>query len=85
MACEHMHMIDVDVTPNTSGCEECLRDGTWWIRLRMCLTCGHVGCCDSSPNQHARKHWQETGHPIMQAYETVGDLMRWCFVDEEVV
>ena len=85
MACEHLDMIDVAASPNTSGCEECLRDGTWWIRLRMCLTCGHIGCCDSSPNQHARKHWEGTGHPIMQSFEPAQDQMRWCFEDEEVV
>ena len=85
MACTHKDMIDVDVTPTTTGCEECLRDGTWWVRLRMCLTCGHVGCCDSSPNRHARKHWEETGHPIMQSFEAGQETMRWCFEDEEVV
>lgn len=85
MACSHLHMIDIDAKPNTPGCEECLRNGTWWVRLRMCLTCGHVGCCDSSPNRHARKHWESTGHPILQSFEPGQDNMRWCFEDEEVV
>ena len=54
MACEHVEMINEEVEPSAPGCEECLREGTWWVRLRICLVCGHVGCCDSSPNQHAR-------------------------------
>ena len=85
MACTHREMIDLDAKPNTSGCEECLREGGWWVRLRMCATCGHVGCCDSSPSRHARKHWQEAGHPIMQSFEPGQSHMRWCFEDEEVV
>jgi len=54
------------VRPHTNGCEECLRLGTPWVHLRLCLTCGHVGCCDSSPRRHARAHAHTVGHPIVQ-------------------
>jgi len=85
MTCEHMKLIDPLAAPRTAGCEECLRDGTWWVRLRMCLICGHVGCCDSSPNKHARAHWHETGHPIIRSFEANQEGMRWCFEDDIVV
>jgi len=76
--CQHVDQIR-DVTPNTEGCEECLKTGGRWVSLRMCLTCGHVGCCDSSPGKHARQHFHETGHPIVQEVE--GWDQRWCYVD----
>ena len=57
------------VTPNTEECEEGVRDGSNWVELRVCQTCGHVGCCDSSENRHARKHYEETGHPIIKQKE----------------
>ena len=63
------------------GCAECLRDGTEWVHLRLCLTCGHVGCCDSSVGRHASGHWRETGHPVMRSIEP-GEAWRWCYVDE---
>ena len=85
MACEHIDLINEDIKPNSEGCEECLRDGTWWVRLRMCLVCGHVGCCDSSPNRHARSHFEETGHPLMQSFEPRQAGMRWCYIDQEPV
>jgi uncharacterized UBP type Zn finger protein len=70
-----------DVTPNTpDGCEECLAMGDEWVHLRLCLTCGHVGCCDSSKNRHATKHYHATGHPIVQSFERGEDWM-WCFDD----
>lgn len=55
--------------PSGDGCKECLENGTWWLHLRRCLTCGHIGCCDSSPNQHARKHWHESGHQYLTTFE----------------
>jgi hypothetical protein len=71
-----------DVVPRTpEGCEDCLRMGTRWVHLRLCLTCGHVGCCDSSPMRHARLHSGAVGHPIVRSYEP-GEDWRWCFVDE---
>jgi uncharacterized UBP type Zn finger protein len=69
------------VYPSARGCEECLRTGDDWVHLRICLTCGHVGCCDSSKNRHARAHFHGTGHPVMRSIER-GDRWAWCFVDE---
>ena len=79
----HLDMIG-PVTPRASGCEECLLTGSAWVQLRLCLTCGHVGCCDSSPNRHARRHFHATNHPIIQSFEP-GEDWRWCFVDEAEV
>ena len=62
------------------GCEECLRDGHEWVHLRICMECGHVGCCESSPEEHATRHFEETGHPVMRSFEP-GEAWRWCFVD----
>jgi uncharacterized UBP type Zn finger protein len=70
-----------DVTPRTDGCEECLKTGDDWVHLRMCLTCGHVGCCDSSKNKHARKHYHSTQHPLVQSIEP-GEGWAWCYVDQ---
>ena len=69
-----------DVRPATSGCEECLKSGDQWVNLRLCLQCGHVGCCDSSKNRHATAHFESTGHPVMQSMEP-GEKWRWCYVD----
>ena len=80
--CEHLKNCGDIPKPRTpSGCEECLRDGTEWVHLRLCLACGHVGCCDSSPGLHGAKHFQDTGHPVMRSFES-GEAWRWCFVDE---
>jgi hypothetical protein len=73
-----------DVGPRTRGCEECLRMGTPWLHLRLCLSCGHVGCCDSSPMRHARAHAGVHGHPIVASLEP-GESWRWCYVDEVLV
>jgi uncharacterized UBP type Zn finger protein len=78
--CSHLDRIR-DVEPRTDGCEECLRTGGEWVHLRMCLSCGHVGCCDESPNRHATKHFRRTRHPIMRSLEP-GETWMWCFVDE---
>ncbi|HEY4305163.1 MAG TPA: UBP-type zinc finger domain-containing protein [Gemmatimonadaceae bacterium] len=78
--CSHLDQIH-DVSPNTQGCEECLKIGGRWVHLRLCLTCGHVGCCDSSPNRHATKHFHSTKHPIVQSIEP-GEDWRWCYVDD---
>ncbi len=66
------------ITPE--GCEECLAEGLQWVNLRICLTCGHVGCCDSSPGQHAAGHFRSTDHPVMRSFEP-GEEWRWCYVD----
>lgn len=69
------------VTPGTPGCAECLKTGDRWVHLRMCLVCGHVGCCDSSKNRHATKHFRTTGHALMRSQEP-GETWGWCYVDE---
>jgi uncharacterized UBP type Zn finger protein len=72
------------VTPKTTGCEECLRQGMQWVHLRVCLTCGHVGCCDSSEGKHATQHFHTTQHPIIESFEPDEDW-GWCYVHEEPV
>ncbi len=80
--CEHLRDAPTGVRPNTpEGCEECLRDGTRWVHLRLCLGCGHVGCCDSSPQRHANAHYGSTQHPVMRSFEP-GEAWRWCFADD---
>ena len=74
----HVH----DVKPGALGCEDCLRTGGRWVHLRICLECGHVGCCDQSPNRHATKHFHATQHPLMRSFEP-GEEWGWCFADEE--
>ena len=64
-----MSDIDPDVPPSGTGCVECDEIGSWWVHLRRCAECGHVGCCDDSINKHATAHWHESGHPIMQSFE----------------
>ena len=81
--CEHLEGARSDTSPNTDeGCEDCLREGTEWVHLRLCLECGHVGCCDSSPRRHASGHFHDVGHPVMRSYEP-GESWRWCFVDNQ--
>ena len=82
--CEHLREAPRVVKPRTpAGCEECLRDGTRWVHLRLCLGCGHVGCCDSSVGKHADRHFSETGHPVMRSIEP-GEAWRWCYVDQHL-
>jgi len=81
--CMHTHQIN-EVAPNTDGCEECLKSGDEWVNLRLCLVCGHVGCCDDSKNKHATKHFHESGHPIIQTLEE-GQNWKWCFIDQTEV
>ena len=80
--CEHLDAAG-DPAPRTpDGCEECLKIGDEWVELRLCLDCGHVGCCDSSKNAHATKHFQSTQHPVMRAFPV--PAWRWCYYDELV-
>jgi len=80
-SCVHLDQIR-DVKPGTpGGCEECLATGGRWVQLRLCLTCGHVGCCDSSPGTHATKHFHKTQHPIIRSFQP-GENWAWCYVDE---
>jgi uncharacterized UBP type Zn finger protein len=78
--CTHLDQIR-SVSPSAEGCEDCLKIGGNWVSLRICLTCGHVGCCDNSPNRHATKHFHSTGHPIIQSFEP-GEDWRWCYIDQ---
>jgi uncharacterized UBP type Zn finger protein len=81
-SCMHLDQINQNIQPNTSdGCEECLQTGSRWVHLRLCLTCGHVGCCDSSPNKHGTKHFQTSGHPVMRSFQP-GEDWKWCYIDE---
>ncbi len=83
--CTHLDQIVPDIQARTpEGCEECLKTGDTWVHLRMCLECGHVGCCDSSKNTHATKHFHATQHPIMQSFQP-GEDWRWCYVDKGYV
>lgn len=84
------HLIELSTThrtpvsPSAPGCQECLESGHPWVHLRLCLTCGHVGCCDSSPNRHATRHFHETRHPVMKSFEP-GESWAWCYLDGEMV
>ena len=79
-SCTHLNQIK-HVKPSANGCEECLKMGDEWVHLRMCLSCGHVGCCDDSKNKHATKHFRATQHPIMRSAQP-GEDWGWCYVDE---
>jgi len=78
--CSHLESI-VSVKPSAKGCEECLKTGMHWVHLRLCRTCGHVGCCDQSPGKHATKHYHSTRHPIIEGYDPP-EGWGWCYVDE---
>ncbi|MCM2390534.1 UBP-type zinc finger domain-containing protein [Streptomyces albipurpureus] len=80
----HLALVRPVVPSTTEGCEDCLREGSVWVHLRLCLSCGHVGCCDSSPRRHARGHAAAADHPIMQSFEP-GEDWRWCFIHEAMV
>ncbi|MDL4777824.1 MULTISPECIES: ubiquitin carboxyl-terminal hydrolase 14 [Thermomonosporaceae] len=84
--CEHVRLLpDEDPAPRTpQGCQECLAEGTRWVHLRLCLSCGHVGCCDSSPMRHATAHYRGEGHPVVRSFEP-GEDWRWCFADDLIV
>ena len=79
--CSHLAQVDATATPSSTGCEDCLRVGGRWVHLRMCRTCGHVGCCDDSPNKHATAHFRSVAHPLVQSYEPGEDWV-WCYVDQ---
>ena len=79
--CTHFTQAKNDIKPNTKGCEECEIEHLPWVAIRMCLTCGHVGCCDSSVGLHATKHFDETKHPVMIALPTKS--WKWCYIHEE--
>jgi len=83
LTCNHLSQVR-DVKPRTQGCEECLKTGDSWVHLRLCRICGHVGCCDSSHNKHATKHFHLTQHPVMRSLEP-GENWSWCYIDEMVL
>ena len=78
--CTHLEQIK-EVTPSADGCEDCLKSGGRWLHLRLCMECGHVGCCDNSPHRHATKHFHRTSHPVIKSFEP-GEEWGWCYVDE---
>ncbi len=78
--CKHLDQIH-EVEPSADGCEECLKTGDEWVHLRLCLFCGHVGCCDNSKNRHATRHYHETQHPLIQSFEPDEDWM-YCYPDD---
>jgi uncharacterized UBP type Zn finger protein len=81
-ACTHLKQVNQNIKAKTpNGCEECMKMGSDWVHLRLCLTCGHVGCCDSSPNKHATKHFRATRHPIIRSFEP-GEDWKWCYIDD---
>ena len=83
-ACTHVDQINAEVLPSsTEGCSECLRTGDRWVHLRMCMTCGEVGCCDSSTNRHASKHAAATTHPVIRSREP-GEDWFYCYPDDLV-
>ncbi len=80
--CTHVdHIRTTQLPESVDGCEDCLALGSLWLHLRICLECGHVGCCDQSPNRHATKHFHPSKHPIMRSFER-GEDWSWCYVDE---
>jgi CPA1 family monovalent cation:H+ antiporter len=83
--CIHLEKADTNVIPKTpEGCEECLKTGDTWVHLRLCLICGHVGCCDNSKNKHATKHFHTTQHPVIKSFEP-GEDWKYCYVDDLIV
>jgi len=81
MSCRHLRGLKAIAPRTPDGCEECLKTGSAWVHLRLCLSCGHVGCCDDSPHRHATRHFHEKGHPVIASFEP-GERWAWCYADE---
>ncbi len=85
--CRHLKAVSTPrreaLVPSSKGCKECLETGGEWVHLRLCMTCGHVGCCDDSPNKHATRHFHATKHPVVKSFEP-GEDWAWCYVDDEM-
>jgi uncharacterized UBP type Zn finger protein len=79
--CTHLDQISVDRPTEVPGCEDCLATGGWWVHLRVCRSCGHIGCCDSSPSRHATAHANQSGHPIITSVEP-GEDWSYCYLDD---
>jgi uncharacterized UBP type Zn finger protein len=82
MPCTHLDQIRITAT-DKRVCEDCVKTGDTWVHLRLCLSCGHVGCCDSSRNRHATRHFEATGHPLVRSIEH-GETWAWCYIDQAV-
>jgi uncharacterized UBP type Zn finger protein len=86
--CSHLRKLTSSrrepVAPSAHGCQECLEQGDAWVHLRLCMTCGHVGCCDDSPNRHATQHFHRTRHPVIKSFEP-GEDWAWCYADDELL
>ena len=83
--CGHVEQAKIREVPRPArGCEDCMKTGGQWLHLRECLTCGHVGCCDNSPNRHATAHFHATRHPVITSAEP-GETWCWCYVDERML
>jgi uncharacterized UBP type Zn finger protein len=84
-SCTHLDQVTVTELPDrVGGCEDCLREGGVWLHLRICLSCGHVGCCDNSPGRHATAHFQSSSHPLIRSIEP-GEEWSWCYEDESAM
>jgi uncharacterized UBP type Zn finger protein len=82
VTCSHLDTVEITELPESvEGCEDCLASGDQWLHLRICLRCGHVGCCDDSPNRHATAHAEQSGHPSIRSLEP-GEDWSWCYPDE---
>ena len=80
--CTHLDQVQITRLPESvEGCEDCLAKGDGWVHLRICLECGKVGCCDDSPNRHASRHAQTSGHPLIRSLQP-GEEWSWCFLDD---
>ena len=84
MSCHHFDDLKPVKRSSNKGCEECLKIGSYWVRLRECLVCGNVACCDASPNKHATKHFKTTKHPVLRSIEP-GESWGWCYIDDVMV
>lgn len=82
--CEHFQELETAADPKSDVCDRCMELGDTWVHLRSCLLCGEVGCCDSSKNRHARKHWEEQGHPLIRSIEPL-EFWQFCFPDKLIV
>jgi uncharacterized UBP type Zn finger protein len=88
VACEHLNQLDspgrTPIKPSGKGCAECLKSGSTWVHLRLCMQCGHVGCCDSSPNKHATAHFHQSRHPVIKSFEP-DEQWAYCYPHDATV
>jgi uncharacterized UBP type Zn finger protein len=83
VGCSHLAAARTAAPRTPAGCEECLASGSRWVHLRLCLACGHVGCCDQSPGRHATAHFHQSLHPVMRSFEP-GERWAWCYEDRRL-